>query len=66
MCIRDSLESDHNGSMGKVLHVGKAVYNGLISAFLALNGFTGAGTIFDGDEDVYKRQKKYLLLMNLM
>ena len=35
------LESDHNGSMGKVLHVGKAVYNGLISAFLALNGLMG-------------------------
>ena len=48
------LESDHNGSMGKVLHVGKAVYNGLISAFLALNGFTGAGTIFDGDEGFLK------------
>ncbi len=41
------LESDHK-SMGKVLHVGKAVYNGLLSAFLALNGFTGAGTILMG------------------
>ena len=44
------LESDHGGSMGKVLHVGKATYNGLLSAFLALNGFTGSETIFEGKE----------------
>lgn len=44
------LESDHGGSMGKVLHVGKAVYNGLLSAYLALNGFTGSGTILEGRE----------------
>ncbi|MCR5027125.1 MAG: MmgE/PrpD family protein [Methanobrevibacter sp.] len=44
------LESDHAGSMGKVLHVGKANYNGLLSAFLARNGFTGAETIIEGSE----------------
>ena len=44
------LESDHGGSMGKFLHVGKAAYNGILSAYLARNGFTGSGTIFDGDE----------------
>lgn len=44
------LESDHGGSMGKVSHVGKAAYNGILSAYLARNGFTGSGTIFDGDE----------------
>lgn len=44
------LESDHSGSMGKSLHVSNAIYNGLISAFLAKNGFTGANTIIDGDE----------------
>lgn len=44
------LESDHGGSMGKSLHVGKAVYNGILSAFLAKNGFTGANTIFEGKE----------------
>ena len=44
------LESDHGGSMGKVLHVGKAAYNSILSAYLARNGFTGSGTIFDGDE----------------
>lgn len=44
------LESDHAGSKGKVLHVGKANYNGLLSAFLARNGFTGAETIIEGSE----------------
>ena len=48
------LESDHGGSMGKVLHAGKAVYNGLLSALLARNGFTGSGTIFEGDEGFLK------------
>ena len=48
------LESDHGGSMGKALHVGKAVYNGILSAFLARNGFTGSGTIFEGDEGFLK------------
>ena len=48
------LESDHGGSMGKVLHVGKAAYNGILSAFLARNGFTGSGTIFEGDEGFLK------------
>ncbi|SDA50552.1 MmgE/PrpD family protein [Methanobrevibacter millerae] len=48
------LESDHGGSMGKVLHVGKANYNGLLSAFLARNGFTGAETIIEGSEGFLK------------
>lgn len=48
------LESDHGGSMGKALHAGKAVYNGLLSALLARNGFTGSGTIFEGDEGFLK------------
>ena len=48
------LESDHGGSMGKSLHVGKAVYNGILSALLARNGFTGAGTIFEGNEGFMK------------
>ena len=48
------LESDHGGSMGKSLHAGKAVYNGLLSAFLARNGFTGSGTIFEGKEGFLK------------
>lgn len=48
------LESDHAGSMGKVLHVGKANYNGMLSAFLARNGFTGADTIIEGSEGFLK------------
>ncbi|WP_409198616.1 MmgE/PrpD family protein [Methanobrevibacter acididurans] len=44
------LESDHQGSMGKVLHVGKAVTNGILAAYLAKNGFTGTESIIDGDE----------------
>ena len=48
------LESDHGGSMGKSLHVGKAVYNGMLSAFLTRNGFTGSGTIFEGKEGFLK------------
>jgi len=48
------LESDHGGTMGKSLHVGKAAYNGIMSAFLARNGFTGSPTIFEGDEGFLK------------
>ena len=48
------LESDHGGSMGKVLHVGKAAYNGILAAYLARNGFTGSGSIFEGDEGFLK------------
>lgn len=48
------LESDHGGSMGKPLHAGKAVYNGILSAFLARNGFTGSETIFEGNEGFLK------------
>lgn len=48
------LESDHSGSMGKVLHVGKAAYNGILSSFLSRNSFTGSGSIFEGDEGFLK------------
>ena len=48
------LESDHGGSMGKSLHVGKAIYNGILSAYLARNGFTGSETIFEGNEGFLK------------
>ena len=48
------LESDHTNSMGKPLHVGKAVYNGMLSAFLAKNGFAGSETIFEGNEGFLK------------
>lgn len=48
------LESDHSGSMGKSLHVGKAVYNGILSVFLAKNGFTGSETVLEGEEGFLK------------
>ncbi|MDI9619110.1 MmgE/PrpD family protein [Methanothermobacter sp.] len=44
------LESDHAGSMGKHLHAGRAAQSGLISAKLALEGFTGAESIIEGKE----------------
>jgi len=44
------LESDHSGSMGKHLHAGRAAQSGILSALLAKNGFTGAGTILEGRE----------------
>lgn len=57
------LEADHAGTMGKSLHVGNAVYNGILSAYLAKNGFTGGESLIDGDEgfieamasDLYER-----------
>ena len=48
------LESDHAGTMGKSLHVGNAVYNGILSAFLAKNGFTGGESLIDGKEGFIK------------
>lgn len=44
------LESNHTGGMAKTLHSGKAVYNGLLSAFLAKNGFKGSESIIEGKE----------------
>ena len=44
------LESNHSGSMAKHLHSGKAAQNGVLSALLAKNGFTGAHTIIEGNE----------------
>ncbi|MBO5840049.1 MAG: MmgE/PrpD family protein [Methanobrevibacter sp.] len=48
------LEADHAGTMGKSLHIGNAVYNGIISAFLAKNGFTGGESLIDGKEGFIK------------
>ncbi len=46
------LESDHSGSMGKTLHLGKAIQNGILSAYLAKNNFTGAKSIIEGKEGI--------------
>ncbi len=48
------LESDHQGTMSKALHAGNAARSGIISAYLAYNGFTGAETIMDGEEGFFK------------
>ncbi|WP_295622535.1 MmgE/PrpD family protein [uncultured Methanobrevibacter sp.] len=48
------LEADHAGTMGKSLHAGNAVYNGILSAFLAKNGFTGGESLIDGNEGFIK------------
>ena len=48
------LEADHAGTMGKSLHVGNAVYNGILSAFLAKNGFSGGESLIDGKEGFIK------------
>ena len=44
------LESDHQGTMAKHLHPGASAQKGLLSAILATEGFTGAETIFDGEQ----------------
>lgn len=38
------------GAMSKTLHAGKAAMNGILSAFLAKEGFTGATTILEGEK----------------
>lgn len=48
------LEADHAGTMGKSLHVGNAVYSGILSAYLAKNGFTGGESLIDGKEGFLK------------
>ena len=48
------LEADHAGTMGKSLHLGNAVFNGILSAFLAKNGFTGGESLIDGKEGFIK------------
>jgi len=48
------LESDHAGSMAKHLHAGKAAQEGVLSALLAKEGFTGAHTILEGKEGFLK------------
>ena len=46
------LESDHSGSMGKTLHIGKAAQNGILATYLAKNNFTGAKSIIEGKEGI--------------
>lgn len=39
-----------DGAMSKHLHPGKAAFNGLLSALLAREGFTGAGAVIEGEK----------------
>ncbi|WP_295723357.1 MmgE/PrpD family protein [uncultured Methanobrevibacter sp.] len=48
------LESDHRGTMAKAFHAGNASRAGIVSAFLAYNGFTGTESIIDGEEGFLK------------
>jgi len=43
-----------DGSMTKVLHAGKAAQNGILSAFLAKEGFTGPATVLEDQRGFYK------------
>src|SRR5690606_945352 len=41
------------GAMSKPLHTGKAAMNGLLSAYLARDGFTGATRILEGEQGFF-------------
>jgi len=43
-----------DGTMTKVLHAGKAAHNGILSALLAKEGFTGPSTVLENERGFYK------------
>ncbi|MBI5969308.1 MAG: MmgE/PrpD family protein [Deltaproteobacteria bacterium] len=43
-----------DGTMTKVLHAGKAAQNGILSALLAKEGFTGPSTVLEDERGFYK------------
>ena len=47
-------EFNADGSMSKPLHPAKAAFNGLLSADLAREGFTGASRILEGDRGFFR------------
>ena len=47
-------EFNADGAMSKHLHPGKAAFNGIISADLAREGFTGATRILEGDRGFFR------------
>lgn len=47
-------EFNADGSMSKHLHPGKAAFNGILSADLAREGFTGASRILEGDRGFFR------------
>ena len=46
------------GAMSKTLHAGKSAYAGVLSAYLAQKGFTGATQIMEGDKGFCKAMVK--------
>jgi len=51
-------EFNADGAMSKHLHAGKAAGNGLLSAYLALRGFTGTGAILEGKRGFFAAMAK--------
>lgn len=47
-------EFNADGAMSKHLHPGKAAFNGILSADLARNGFTGATRILEGERGFFR------------
>ena len=47
-------EFNADGAMSKHLHPGKAAFNGVLSADLALAGFTGASRILEGERGFFR------------
>ncbi|MGA7793354.1 MAG: MmgE/PrpD family protein [Candidatus Acidiferrales bacterium] len=47
-------EFNTDGAMSKHLHPGKAAFNGVLSADLALAGFTGASRILEGERGFFR------------
>lgn len=43
-----------DGTMTKHLHTGQAAHNGIVAAYLAREGFTGARTILDGEKGFFQ------------
>ncbi|MGL6297953.1 MAG: MmgE/PrpD family protein, partial [Methanobacteriaceae archaeon] len=52
------LESNHTGVMAKHLNVANAVRNGITSAILAKNGFTGSSSIIEGKQGIISAMAK--------
>lgn len=59
------LESDHSGSMAKHLHAGKAAQSGVLAAFLAEKGFTGANSIIEGKQGFYPAMVSNIGISNI-
>jgi 2-methylcitrate dehydratase PrpD len=47
-------EFNSDGAMSKCLHPGKAAFNGVLSADLAMQGFTGASRILEGKRGFFR------------